>query len=129
LRKLSNYSFEISTVGWINCDRYLKQAKRLSELAIHVGEGYDASQFVSMLIYPRLPTIGGGNYTGGKIHLRNLIVNEPVQLVCLGVKDDKVVSAITSFTVGQGEPPTPVFEEITPEAFRQKLKILMSSPR
>jgi hypothetical protein len=130
LGKLRYYNFNISSTGWINCDRYYKGANWLSELTINLGEGYDASQFVSILIYPRLPALINGNYTyDSRMRFNNLVKNEPAQLICVGVKDDKVVSSITSFTVGRDKPGTPVFEETTPESFRQKLKILMNSPQ
>ncbi len=45
-------------------------------------------------------------------------------MICLGVKDGKVMSCIQPLTVSAREVNNLVFEETTPEQFKQKLQAL-----
>jgi hypothetical protein len=124
LKLLKYYRFEITSLGWINCDRFYNDRRPLTELTINLGEGYDAGDFVTHLVFPRLRSVMNGHYRGSYIQFRGIPADEPVQLVSVGVKDGKVVSTITPYVVGIKNPKNPVFEETSPEAFRQKLEVL-----
>lgn len=124
LKLAKYYRFEITSLGWINCDRFYNDRRPLTELTINLGEGYDAGDFVTHLVFPRLRSVMIGHYRGSYIQFRSIPEDEPVQLVSVGIKDGKVVSTITPYVVGIKNPKTPVFEETSPEAFRQKLGVL-----
>lgn len=124
LGKLKYYRFQLNTLGWINCDRFYRDPRPLTNLTINLGAGYNAGEFQSHLVFTRLRSVMNGLYIGSRIQFRSIPENEPVQLVSIGVKDGKVVSSITPYIIGKGEQKTPVFEETSPEAFKQKLELL-----
>jgi hypothetical protein len=125
LKKLKHYQFRIIALGWINCDRFYNDPRPLTELTINLGEGYDAKEFVTQLVFPRMRSVMNiGSYSGSMVQFPGIPEDEPVQLVSVGVKDGKVVSSITPYIVRKGQQKTPVFEETTPEAFKQKLAAL-----
>lgn len=127
--KLRNtYKFTLSSMGWINCDRFLKEPGPKVDFTLNMGEGYEAGNFVSHLIFPRFKSmVTEGSYAGSRIRFDNIPENEKVKLVSLGVKDGKVVSCIQQFEAGKNEQSGLLFEETTPEEFAKKLKQLRIS--
>jgi hypothetical protein len=124
LGKLKYYRFEVTSLGWINCDRFYQDPRPLTDLTVDLGEGYNAGDFVTHLVFTRIRSVMNGLYIGSRVQFRSIPENEPVQLVSVGIKDGKVVSTITPYTVGKKEQKSPVFEETSPEAFRQRLEVL-----
>ena len=93
------------------------------EFVINLGAGVNASLFHSQLVFTRYQSLVQGSYHDNKLSYGKIPKGEPVKLVCLGVKDGKVVSSIESLTASEGEI-NPHLEETTPEQFKQKLKAL-----
>ncbi len=59
------YTFRISNLGWINCDRFSKGAAPRVEFALNLGEGTNARNFQSQLVFTRyqsvMPAVCDGN--------------------------------------------------------------------
>lgn len=124
----SSYKFTLTSMGWINCDRFLKEPGPKVDFTLNMGEGYEAGNFVSHLIFPRFKSlVTEGSYAGSRIRFDNIPENEKVKLISLGVKDGKVVSCIQQFEAGKNEQTGLLFEETTPEEFAKKLKQLRIS--
>jgi hypothetical protein len=124
----NTYRFAISSFGYINCDRFLNDARPKVTMTVDFGKGANGNNYVSMLLFTRYrafyPGYGGG---GHKIYYKNIPEDEPALLITVTVNDDKVVSNIqainTSHTVINDLP----FEAVTPEQFKQKLESLFVS--
>jgi len=126
LRK--SYKFNITSMGWHNCDRFLNDTRPKVDFTLNMGEGYEAGNFVSHLIFPRFKSmVTGGSYAGNRIRFDNIPENEKVKLVSLGIKDGKVLSCIQEFESGKNEQSGLLFEETTPQEFAKKLKQLQIS--
>jgi hypothetical protein len=121
LKSLKNYSFTITTLGWLNCDKWQNDPTPKIEFTINLGAGQEAANFVSQLVFTRYKSVMNGYYTDSKIQFRNIPENEPVQLVSIGVKEGKVVYCIQPLVVSRKEVTDLRFEETTPQQFRQKL--------
>ena len=121
LRCTNQHSFTITTLGWLNCDKWQNDPTPKIEFTINLGAGQEAANFVSQLVFTRYKSVMNGYYTDSKIQFRNIPENEPVQLVSIGVKEGKVVYCIQPLVVSRKEVTDLRFEETTPQQFRQKL--------
>jgi hypothetical protein len=124
MKHLKNYNFYITNLGWINCDRWLRDPRPKVEFTINLGTDIKANHFVSQLIFTRYRSVMNGFCADSRVQFRDIPENEPVQLVSLGVKDGKVVYCIQSLTASNKEVNNLHFEETTPQQFRDKLKAL-----
>lgn len=126
LRK--SYKFTITSLGWYNCDHFLNDPRPRIDFTLNLGEGYEAGNFVSHLIFSRFKsTVMSGSYGGSRIRFDKIPENEPVQLISLGIKDGKVLSCVQKFEAGKNEQGGLHFEETTPQEFAKKLKQLRIS--
>ncbi len=121
LVKSSEYSFTIRELGWINCDRFLNYPKnRLTDLIVKAEDGFSDSYFQAMVIFDKEKACLNGSWNKGTVVFPNLPFGAEVQVVCTGVKEGKMFASIQRMTVERNPPPI-TFEQITPEAFREKL--------
>lgn len=120
-----NYDFTITGLGWINCDRFLKYKGPKTDFAINLGQDVDAGNFVTQLVFTRFKSVlAGPSFSDHKLYFKNIPLNEQVQLVCVGVKGDKVISCVQTLTVTKQGATDLNFEETTPEQLKAKLKTL-----
>ncbi len=119
----SAYRFTISMLGWINCDRFLNDPRPKVNLTINLGEGNDAANFMSQLVFTRFRSVINCVYNGNKIQFQNIPENDLVQIVSVGVRDGKVISSVHEIKATSKEVHIN-FEEVTPGEFRKKLETL-----
>ncbi len=122
--RLKEYTFNISNLGWINCDRFDNDPRPRVDFVVDPGPGINTSLLRSQLIFTRYQSLVQGYYRGNKLSYGKIPVGEKVQLVCLCVKNGKMVSCIKSLTTSAHEISDLRFEETTPEQFKEKLKAL-----
>jgi hypothetical protein len=124
-KPLKDYRFQITRMGWHNWDRFYSEPGRNIHFTIDLGQGVDARSFVSQLVFRRFKSVlQPTSYSGSKLSFTRIPINEPVELVSVGMKDGKIVSCIQTFRTTEEVQAGTVFEETTPEAFSQKLKKL-----
>jgi hypothetical protein len=124
LKTLKYYNFSLPRTGWFNCDYFALDPRPKVNFTIDLGEGNEAGAFVSHLVFTRVRSAFSGYYSGNKIQFRGIPGDEPVWVVCAGVKDGKMVSFIAPFNSSSRQVKVPVLEETSPEAFQQKLQML-----
>ncbi|MEZ4937830.1 MAG: energy transducer TonB [Crocinitomicaceae bacterium] len=83
-KKMSNeavgaYLLSTSNLGWINCDRFLKESNLVSR-SLAMGSGSDMKTFV---IFKNYKSILRGNIVGTTAHLRNIPRNEEIIILAL----------------------------------------------
>lgn len=123
-RELMNrYSFTITGLGWYNCDKINNRTPR-TLFAFKPGEGFEPSTMVSHLVFTQYKTVLKGTYKDNKITFGRVTKDQPVQIVCIGIKDGKVMSCIQELTTDREEISNLVFTETSPEQFRKKLQSL-----
>lgn len=117
------YSFSISNLGWISCDRFYDLSKsQLTNFTIDPGKDFEHSYTQAILIFEKENAALPGYWReGGKIHFYQLPVGEEVSVVCMGAKNGKTYSAIQKIKVTAGAVPVLTFKETTPEQFKKEL--------
>jgi hypothetical protein len=124
LRNYKYYKFSLTTIGWFNCDYFDKTKTTPINFAVNFDEEIIADKWVSHLVFTRLRSMIKGSNNGNQIQFRGIPDNEEVYVVCVGVKNGKMVSAVAPYNTSSRQVKMPVLEETTPEAFRQKLQVL-----
>ncbi len=128
---LTNYRFEVKDLGWINCDKPFPGQGRPVEFTINLGEGVEAGNFVTQLVFRRYRSMAAPvSYGGNKVRFRNIPLDEPVHLVTVGVIDGKVVSCIKALNVTREEITDLPLEETNSKEFRKNVaELIKSIPR
>lgn len=123
---ITAYEFSVPSLGWINCDRFLTDSRPKVDFTLDLGEGFDAGNFISQLVFVKYQSVLNCVYSGSKVQFRGIPENEPVFIVSVGVKEGKVISCIYTLKTTGTTVTRLTFEETTPEAFRKKLETLIS---
>jgi len=124
LLKNKKYSFALRRLGWINCDRFYSDPRPRLNFTINPGQNCDTGQCISQLVFTRYCSVMEGYYRKNTWLFNGIPENEPVQLICVGVKNGKVVSCIQPLTTSVLEVNNLHFEATTPQEFKNKLKAL-----
>lgn len=122
-RLMSKYSFTITNLGWFNCDKYNNSGPKV-RFAFKTGEGFEPSGMVAHLVFTRYKSVMSGTYKDNQIQFGRVPKNEAVKIVCIGIKNGKVMSCIRSLNTDQEEISDLVFQETTPGQFKQDLQSL-----
>lgn len=121
---MNKYSFSITGLGWYNCDKYNNIPGPRVLFTFKPGEGFEPNTMVSHLVFTRYKSIIKGNYKGDKIEFGRVPQNEPVKVVCIGIKNGKVMACIQELDTDREEIGQLAFKETSPEQFRQRLSDL-----
>ncbi|WP_276485075.1 hypothetical protein [Paraflavitalea pollutisoli] len=124
---INKYKFTINSLGWFNCDKYSRRTIPNMLFAFNPGKGFETSTMVTHLIFTRYKSVLNGTPKGNKINFGRIPKDEPVKLLCLGVKNGKVMSCIQDFNTNKDEIPSMTFEETTPDQFKQQLQALSAA--
>jgi hypothetical protein len=122
VQKREAYSFRISNLGWINCDRFVDYPKgRLTDFVLNPGKGFEGDTFNAILILENERSAMQGHWSDGKIRFPSLPLGHRVNLVCAGVKDGKMYTSVQQLTITREEVDELQFETDSPESFKEKL--------
>ena len=117
------YSFTITDLGWINCDRFWNyRERRLTDFVFNPGSEFSESYLYSVLIFPNINSIMPGQWINGKIVFQKIPLNEYVSIISIGVKDGKTWACIDSYIIQKEEVSRMHFEETSPEQLKRKLE-------
>lgn len=123
---MDKYSFTITNLGWYNCDKFNNNVPKVL-FAFNPGEGFDPGSMVSHIVFTRYKSVMAGAYKDNKIQFGRVPKNESVKIVCIGIKNGKVLACIQELNTDREEIGNLAFEETTPAAFKQKLQSLRLS--
>jgi hypothetical protein len=117
------YSFSITNLGWISCDRFYDLSRsQLTNFTIDPGKEFEHTYTQAILIFEKENAALPGYWReGGKIYFYQLPIGEEVNIVCIGAKNGKAYSAIQKIKVTPGIVPVLNFKETTPEQFKKEL--------
>lgn len=122
VERRSEYSFRLGDLGWVNCDRFLDYPpSRLTKFTLNPGEGFEGTYFQSILVFEKEKAVMPGFWNNGLVNFVNLPVGHTVHLVCMGVKDGKMMTSMQTFVIDGKSNPALQFEETSPEQFREKM--------
>lgn len=91
LSELNTYIFSVSSLGWINCDRFWDYEKEKIDFLIATENPENAD---IKLIFTDINSILKGEYYNGQIIFRNVPLSENVKVVGLNVVNEKPVMAV-----------------------------------
>jgi hypothetical protein len=115
------YNFDITKLGWINCDKFYKADVPKIEFTINVDIDLEKAMGNYNLVFTNIKSVIKGRYKNGQIHFGTLPLDEPVQLVCVAAQNNKAIACIKSFKIAPDVFTSLQFTEMTPEEFTQKL--------
>lgn len=125
----NKYRFDISSLGYFNCDKFNRQPDNTPNVlfAFNPGEGFERSSMVTHLVFTRYKSVIKGSYKGDKINFGRIPKNEPVKVLCLGVKNGQVMACIRDLNTSEGEIANLAFTATTPEEFKQQLQAVSAA--
>jgi hypothetical protein len=83
LKVKNRYGVNISSLGWINCDRFYNDPREKTDCEIQLGD--TASNYYTMLIFDKFNATLNGYTSGTKVLFSNVPVDEPVTIISIGV--------------------------------------------
>ena len=124
LKHIPFYEFQVSKLGFMNCDRFDNDLVPKVEFTLNLGEGEDANNFFFALSFDKYRSVLQGYSGQNKIRFSQVPDNANVHLICVGVKNGKTLCCIKSLQVGAEEVSGLEFVETTPENFKAQLAAL-----
>lgn len=115
---LPNYIFNISKLGWINCDRYLEGDT--DDLIVNIQKVDKGASFYLVLINYN-SVIPPRNNVNGKIVFKNIPSKEPYTLVAIGMKDEDTYFNMVDYDNIKKEVNFPSLKKITKQELTDKL--------
>lgn len=85
LKEVSQFSFAISNLGWINIDRFLKEDRPIRNLLARIGQTNDID---IKLVFHDIRSILSGQKEDGNFLFKNVPLNEEVTVVAIKHEDD-----------------------------------------
>jgi len=119
-----NYHFDITGLGWINCDKFLRSSGAEVDFTIRIDTELERAPHRYNLIFTNMRSIMTGKYQNGEIQFGVLPKDEPVKLICVAGKNGKTFACIRSFNISAGIMASLKFEEVDPQKFREMVERL-----
>ena len=101
LNKLQEkYSVNISSLGWINCDRFYND--RREKINYYVDLQDSAVNYFTMIVFNRMRSMMTGYIMGSQVQFSNVPVGESVKIISIGVdKKGETVIAMQETTISK----------------------------
>lgn len=113
------YGVDISSLGWINCDRPWGLAQR-TNFSVQLDTPW---KYRTVLVFDRVKSIMlGTNMEKGKSTFYNIPVGEKVKVICVGIDNGKTISAMKEFIVEANQKFDLEFDEVDPATFAKQLR-------
>ncbi|MCP9751777.1 hypothetical protein [Ferruginibacter sp. HRS2-29] len=77
------YGVEISSLGWINCDRFYNDSRKKVNYAVNLGDA--AKNYYTVLVFDNYRSVMPGYISGNEIRYNMLPLGEPVTIVSIGI--------------------------------------------
>ena len=124
VKSIPFYEFQVSKLGFMNCDRFQNNSDPKVEFTLNLGEAENVNNFFSVLAFDNYRSVMQGNCEKNKLLFSKIPLNANVHLICVGVKNGKILSCIKSLKVGREEVNGLQFEETTPKDFKNQIAAL-----
>lgn len=116
------YSADISTLGWINCDRFYNDSR--PKVPFYVDLKDTASKYYTLLVFDNIKSMMTGSVSGNKVMFSNIPEGETARVLSIGVKNGRAVAAMEAVQISRTTISGLKFEETTPEEFREQAAAL-----
>jgi len=98
---MSRYVIAASTVGWINCDRFMNYPDEM-KMDLPLASLTEDDQIY--LLFKSIKSLIRPNSSNGTIVFRNIPRGEDVRLVAIRMQDGEAIMAQKDFTLGKSSP-------------------------
>lgn len=122
LNSISFYEFQLSNLGYFNCDRFAKIDPKVN-FAVWMKGTEPVQNIYSVLAFDDYRSVVRGYNGQQMIQFANVPRDANVHLISVGVKEGRIVSSIQPFTI-TGKDVYLEYTETTPLQFREQLKEL-----
>lgn len=112
------FSVEISTLGWINCDRFYNDNRE--KIPYYVDLGDTAANYYTILVFDRIKSMMTGYVGGNRVMFSNVPKGEPARVISVGIKDGKAIAAMEKVNLSTTPLTGLQFEETSPASFREQ---------
>lgn len=112
------FSVDISTLGWINCDRFYNDKR--NKIPFYVDLKDTAANYYTFLVFDRIKSMMPGAVNGTKVLFSQVPEGEKARIVCVGIKDGKAIAAVEPVELNRAMFTGMKFEETSPAAFREQ---------
>jgi hypothetical protein len=118
------YNFDISTLGWINCDKFGRSTAPMVEFSLPIDPAAVGGLAKYHLVFINSKTILSGRYEPGLVNFGKIPVGEPVHVVCVAEKDGVTVGCIEKTVTGPSAMASLKFAPVSPEEFKKRVSQL-----
>jgi hypothetical protein len=119
--EVNRYLFSTTQLGWLNCDRFLKENRKLTDLFI-LNENPDNT--IVNVIFHRFKSLVRGNIESEKIVFRNIPEGEMVTIVAIKADESKILFSVTETAVTEKKEVTLDFQQVTLELLKNEMEKL-----
>lgn len=77
------YSVDVSTLGWINCDRFYND--RREKINYYVNLQDSAINYYTMIVFNKFRSMMAGYITGNNVQFSNVPIGETVKIISIGI--------------------------------------------
>jgi TonB family protein len=119
--EVNRYLFSTTQLGWLNCDRFLNENKKLTDLFI-LNENSDNT--IVNVIFHRFKSLVPGNIESEKIVFRNIPEGEKVTIVAIKADESKILFSVTETAVTEKEEVTLDFQQVTLDLLKKEMEKL-----
>lgn len=118
---VNRYLFSTTQLGWLNCDRFLKENRKLTDLFI-LNE--NSKNTIVNVIFHRFKSLVPGNIESEKIVFRNIPEGEKVTIVAVKADESKILFSVTETAVTEKKEVTLDFQQVTLELLKKEMEKL-----
>jgi TonB family protein len=119
--EVNRYLFSTTQLGWLNCDRFLNENRKLTDLFI-LNENPDNT--IVNVIFHRFKSIIPGNVQSDKIVFRNIPVGEKVTIVAVKAEESEILFSVTETTVTEKKEVILDFQKVALELLKKEMEKL-----
>lgn len=118
---VNRYLFSTTQLGWLNCDRFVKENRKLIDLFI-LNENSDNT--IVNVIFHRFKSLVPGNTESEKIVFRNIPEGEMVTIVAIKADESKILFSVTETAVTENKEVILDFQQVTLELLKKEMEKL-----
>jgi TonB family protein len=119
--EVNRYLFSTTQLGWLNCDRFLNENRKLTDLFI-MNENSDNT--IVNVIFHRFKSLIPGSIESEKIVFRNIPEGEKVTIVAIKAVESKILFSVTETAVTEKKEVTLDFQQVTLELLKKEMEKL-----
>jgi hypothetical protein len=112
------FRVDVSTLGWINCDRFYRTDIPKVNYAVDLQT--KASDYFTILVFDQIKSMMTGSTSGNKVLFLNIPKGITAKLICVGIRNGLPITATENVIISEAGLQGLKFEQTTPDAFKEE---------